>query len=55
MVTGVNQITEKQISEWREMRNEGMVSAIGEYTPAEFWEVLDEIERLRAENHKKFK
>ncbi len=45
-------IDEKQIAEWRELRNEGMESAIGEYTPAEFWDALDEIERLRAELEK---
>jgi hypothetical protein len=42
-------ITDKQIAEWRELRDEGMVSTIGEYTPPEFWDALDEIERLRAE------
>ena len=41
-------ITDKQITEWRKLRDEGMVSAIGEYTPPEFWDALDEIERLRA-------
>lgn len=40
-------ITQKQIAEWRELKDEGMVSGVGEYTPPEFWEALDEIERLK--------
>lgn len=39
-------ITKEQISEWRKLKNDGLTSAIGEYTPSEFWECLDEIERL---------
>lgn len=39
---------DKRIAELRKERNSGMVSAVGEYTPAEFWEALDEIENLRA-------
>lgn len=41
-------ISDKQIAEWRALRNEGMTSAVGEYTPKEFWDVLDELERLRS-------
>ena len=37
-----------QIDELRALRGQGMVSAVGEYTPDELWEALDEIERLRA-------
>lgn len=40
-------ITDEQIQEWLAMRGEGMASAVGEYTPAEFWQVLDELARLR--------
>lgn len=40
-------ITQKQIAEWRELKDEGMVSGVGEYTPPELWEALDEIERLK--------
>lgn len=40
-------ITKQQIDEWRVQRGMGMVSAVGEYTPDEFWDALDEIERLR--------
>lgn len=42
-------ITKQQIEEWRKLKNEGMVSGVGEYTPPEFWEALDEIERLNAQ------
>jgi hypothetical protein len=45
-------ITDEQIAEWRTMRKKGMVSAIGEYTPDEFWAALDEIERLRGKKEK---
>lgn len=41
-------INGKQINEWRALKNDGMRSAIGEYTPEEFWEALDDIERLRS-------
>ncbi len=34
--------------EWRAQRDEAMVSAIGEYTPREFWELLDAYEALLA-------
>ena len=40
-------MTDKQIAEFRELRDEGMISAVGEYTPRAFWDALDEIERLR--------
>lgn len=40
-------ITKEQIAEWRKLKNEGMVSCAGEYAPPEFWEALDEIERLK--------
>ena len=39
-------ITKEQIAEWRKLKDSGMVSGVGEYTPPEFWEALDEIERL---------
>jgi hypothetical protein len=37
----------KKIAELRSLRGQGMISAVGEYTPDEFWDVLDEIERLQ--------
>ena len=40
-------MNEQQIAELRALRDKGMVSAVGEYTPEEFWEALDAIERLR--------
>ena len=42
-------LDDKRISELRALRGQGMVSAVGEYTPDELWEALDEIERLRTE------
>lgn len=39
-------ISLKQIAEWRTLKNQGMTSAIGEYTPSEFWELLDEYESV---------
>ena len=39
---------EEKISELRTLRNSGMVSAAGDYTPPELWEALDCIERLRS-------
>jgi hypothetical protein len=42
-------ITPEQIAQWRRKRGNGMTSAVGEYTPSEFWDALDEIERLRDE------
>lgn len=41
-------ISSEQIAKWRKEQGQGMESAIGEYTPPEFWEVLDELERLYA-------
>ncbi|MET4695194.1 hypothetical protein [Endozoicomonas lisbonensis] len=40
-------MNEKQIEELRALKGQGMESAVGEYTPAELWEALDEIERLQ--------
>ncbi len=31
---------------WRKQRGEGMTSAIGEYTPEEFWDLLDDVDAL---------
>lgn len=42
-------VTKQQIAEWRSLRGRGLVSAVGEYTPDEFWAALDEIDRLREE------
>jgi hypothetical protein len=42
-------MTAEQISELRALRGQGMTSAVGEYTPDELWEALDEIEALREE------
>lgn len=39
-------MTPEKIAELRKERGRGMVSAVGEYTPDELWEALDEIERL---------
>ena len=40
-------IKNTEIAEWRALRGQGLTSAIGEYTPSEFWRVLDEFESLR--------
>lgn len=38
-------VTKDQIAYWREVQGEGLESAIGEYTPPEFWNALDTIEQ----------
>ncbi|MBU0808732.1 MAG: hypothetical protein KKD30_02285 [Gammaproteobacteria bacterium] len=43
-------ISADQMAEWRALRGEGMVSAVGEYTPEEFWRALDAIDALAADN-----
>ena len=40
------EVNHEQIAEWRKLRGKGMVSAVGEYTPDEFWLLLDNFERL---------
>lgn len=40
-------ITDAELAEWDAQRGDGMVSAVGEYTPPEFWLLLDEVRRLR--------
>lgn len=35
--------------EWRSERGNGMTSAVGEYTPREFWDLLDAYEALLAQ------
>ena len=40
------EVNHEQIAEWRKVRGHGMVSAVGEYTPSEFWLLLDSFERL---------
>ena len=41
------QVTDVDIAQWEALRGEGMESAVGEYTPPEFWLLLDEVKRLR--------
>jgi hypothetical protein len=41
-----DRVSEEDIAAWRKLRECGMASAVGEYTPDEFWLALDEIERL---------
>ncbi len=45
-------ITDKQIAEWEAERGNGMESAVGEYTPREFWLLLDEYKLLLSEVRK---
>lgn len=40
-------LSPEEIRELRKLRGQGMESAVGEYTPPELWDALDEIERLR--------
>ena len=40
-------ITREEIAEWDALRGEGMVSAVGEYTPEPFWRLLDAHKRTR--------
>jgi hypothetical protein len=40
-------IKKAQLDLWRKLKGEGMTSALGEYTPEEFWELLDAYEKLR--------
>ena len=40
------QVNREQIAEWRKLHGKGLVSAVGEYTPDEFWLLLDSFERL---------
>ena len=42
-------ITEKTLNEWKSYKGTGMTSALGEYTPEEFWDAIAEIERLTKE------
>lgn len=43
------EITDELIAEWEAERGNGMMSSVGEYTPEEFWWLLDEVKRLRAD------
>lgn len=45
---GGDKITDAELAEWESERGNGMMSALGEYTPDEFWRLLDEVKRLRA-------
>lgn len=46
-MTTENKISAAEIAEWRFLQGEGMVSAVGEYTPEEFWWLLDAYETQR--------
>lgn len=39
-------ISREAIAEWRALQGQGMTSAVGEYTPPEFWTLLDAYETL---------
>lgn len=43
-------ITDAMIAQWNAERDHGTTSAVGEYTPSEFWLILDELVRLRTLN-----
>jgi len=38
--------TQESRDEWCKQRGSGMTSAVGEYTPDEFWDLLDDVETL---------
>lgn len=42
------EINAARIAEWRKRQGKGMISALGEYTPSEFWELLDAYEAFVA-------
>lgn len=42
-------VTDEQITKLEKFRGEGMVSAVGEYTPSEFWDILDDLKAARAD------
>lgn len=44
--------TKAQRNVWRKSKGHGMVSAIGEYTPEEFWVLLDAVDALEKENER---
>ena len=47
MKEGQETLTDEQIAEFERYRGLGMTSAVGEYTPDEFWTLLDEVKRGR--------
>jgi hypothetical protein len=47
-IIGTTDLSDEQIARWRALQGRGMVSAVGEYTPDAFWELLDAYEDLRA-------
>jgi hypothetical protein len=46
--TGTERFEAAEIANLRQLQGQGLSSAVGEYTPPEFWEALDTIERLHA-------
>ena len=40
------EVSPERIAEWRKLRGKGMISAVGEYTPDDFWLLLDSFECL---------
>ena len=47
-VPSVQRIDPETITEWRSHQGQGMTSAVGEYTPSEFWDLLDAYESVIA-------
>ncbi len=46
----VSRPSTEQRAEWRKAYGLGMVSSVGEYTPDEFWEVLDALDEAETKN-----
>lgn len=42
-------VTADELARWNKLRGMGYTSAVGEYTPDEFWRVVNELARLMAE------
>jgi len=40
--------TKEERAEWLKKKHDGMISAIGEYVPPEFWHLLQEVETLES-------
>jgi len=41
--------SQQQITEWEKLDGEGIASAVGEYTPDEFWYLLDVVQGQQRE------
>ena len=42
----MSDISKATIDSWRSLNHVGRISVLGEYVPSEFWELLDDYERV---------